>query len=234
LSTANVWNGATSVIPPSTKEALVLTAERLFALHGLDGVSLRQICEAAGTRNNSAVQYHFGGKESLVQAILEYRIPAIAQRRRLLVAQVSPDDLRSVIEAHLLPTVELAESPDSYYATFLEQLQEYSLDEHPFTRLPETLQTHHHDYIRSVQRLLDEIPEPIRTTRIMQAAAISVHASAERERRRHHGTALPGFAVHMNNLFDGLEGFLRAPVSTATLTALNTARAGSRTRSSQA
>ena len=199
----------------------MLTAERLFALHGLDGVSLRQICEAAGTRNNSAVQYHFGGKEGLIQAILEFRIPGIAHRRRLLVAQAPPGDLRRVVEAHLLPTVELAESPDSYYATFLEQLQEFGLDEHPFTRLPEALQAHHHDYIRSLQGLLGDMPEPVRTTRIMQAAAICVHASAERERRRHHGSSLAGFALHVSNLFDGLEGFLLAPLSATTLAALD-------------
>ena len=37
-------------IPAATKEQLILTAERLFALHGLDGVSLRQISAEAGQR----------------------------------------------------------------------------------------------------------------------------------------------------------------------------------------
>src|SRR2546429_3278612 len=78
----------------STKEQLVLTAERLFALHGLDGVSLRQISTEAGNANNSAVQYHFGSKERLIQAIFEYRIPALARRRRLLAMERPADNLR--------------------------------------------------------------------------------------------------------------------------------------------
>ena len=54
-----------------TREQLILAGERLFALSGLDSVSLRQINSAAGQRNSSAAHYHFGSKEALVQAIHE-------------------------------------------------------------------------------------------------------------------------------------------------------------------
>src|ERR1700757_4705681 len=70
-------------LPPSTKEQLVTTAERLFAVHGIDSVSLRQICAEAGNANNSAVQYHFGSKDRLLQAIFEYRIPHLMAPRDL-------------------------------------------------------------------------------------------------------------------------------------------------------
>jgi AcrR family transcriptional regulator len=60
-----------AVIAPSTKEQIVLAAEGLFAERGIEGVSLRQIGAAAGNGNNSAVQYHFGTKERLVQAVFE-------------------------------------------------------------------------------------------------------------------------------------------------------------------
>ena len=66
-----------TLIAPSTKEQIVLAAERLFAEHGIDGVSLRQIGVAAGNGNNSAVQYHFGTKDRLVQAVFEYRLPRL-------------------------------------------------------------------------------------------------------------------------------------------------------------
>ena len=48
---------------------------------GLLGVSLRQIGAAAGNGNNSAVQYHFGTKDRLVQAVFEYRLPRLRERR---------------------------------------------------------------------------------------------------------------------------------------------------------
>ena len=119
----------------STVDRLVEVGERLFAQHGLDGVSLRQIAAESGTSNNSAVRYHFGSKEALVTAIIEYRLPDIIQRRELLAARSDPDDLRSVLEAHLLPTMDMAESADNHYLIFIEQLQRYGRStNHPFLR----------------------------------------------------------------------------------------------------
>ena len=89
---------ASDALAPSSKEQIVLTAERLFAEHGIDGISLRQIGQAAGNANNSAVQYHFGTKDNLIQAIFEYRLPYLTRRRELLVAERRPASLRSWLE----------------------------------------------------------------------------------------------------------------------------------------
>ena len=99
---------------PATPVQLLLAAERLFAEHGLAGVSLgRQISIEAGSSNNSAIQYHFGSKDDLLRAIFAYRLSDLMQRRALLKARARPDDLRAQLEAHILPLIELAESPDS-------------------------------------------------------------------------------------------------------------------------
>ena len=45
---------------------LLDSAERLFAERGVDGPSLRDINTAAGQRNASGVQYHFGGRAGLL------------------------------------------------------------------------------------------------------------------------------------------------------------------------
>jgi AcrR family transcriptional regulator len=58
-----------TTIPVSTKEQILLAAERLFAERGYD-VSLREIGVSAGSSNNSAVQYHFGSKEQLAVAMI--------------------------------------------------------------------------------------------------------------------------------------------------------------------
>src|SRR4051812_43064837 len=114
----------------STKEQLVVTAERLFAVHGLDGVSLRQIGVEAGNANNSAVQYHFGSKEGLIQAIFEHRVPHLNRRRQILGAQRTTDDLRTLVEVYLLPVLEESELDDSWYMTFLVQLQGVAAGDH--------------------------------------------------------------------------------------------------------
>ena len=50
----------------SPRDALRRSAEQLFAAHGVDGVSLRQITREAGQRNTTALQYHFGSRDGLL------------------------------------------------------------------------------------------------------------------------------------------------------------------------
>jgi AcrR family transcriptional regulator len=47
-------------------------ALRLFAEHGIDGVTVRQIAEGAGQKNHAAVGYHFGSKDALVRAVIAH------------------------------------------------------------------------------------------------------------------------------------------------------------------
>ena len=54
----------------ATKERLLREAERLFARRGLYQVTVREITEAAEQRNVSALSYHFGSREGLLDAIL--------------------------------------------------------------------------------------------------------------------------------------------------------------------
>ncbi|WP_261570630.1 TetR/AcrR family transcriptional regulator [Frankia gtarii] len=54
-----------------TRRDLLLAAERLFAAGGIDGPSMREISKAAGQLNTSALQYHFGDRQSVLAAIIE-------------------------------------------------------------------------------------------------------------------------------------------------------------------
>ena len=98
---------------------LILTAEELFAEHGIDNVSLRQIASAAGYVNPATIQYHFGTKAALLEAIVEHRVPAIDRRRLELFAEV-PDDLHGLAEVMARPFLELDSS--SHYAGFVSSL----------------------------------------------------------------------------------------------------------------
>ncbi len=53
------------------KQRLLTAAVSLFAQHGIDAVSLRTINREAGCKNNSALHYHFGSKQALVEALAE-------------------------------------------------------------------------------------------------------------------------------------------------------------------
>ena len=95
-----------------TRSRLLDTASRLFAERGVHSVSLAEIVREADQKNASALHYHFGGREELVEAVLARFIPVI-RRRRLELLEVAratpPDDLRAPVEALVLPVTELAQ-----------------------------------------------------------------------------------------------------------------------------
>ena len=102
-----------------TRERLLATAEELFATRGIDAVSVRDITEAAGA-NIAAVNYHFGSRRGLIDAIVERRADALGTRRAQLLDALNgagPVDIRALIQAMVLPTAELAASdPSTRYA----------------------------------------------------------------------------------------------------------------------
>ena len=99
-------------------------AEALYGRHGLEGVSLRQISFSAGTGNNYAVQYHFGGVAGLVRAILTKRIPETEMRMARLLAKTKADgrlaDTRALVELLFRPLFDHVDSHgDRSHARFV-------------------------------------------------------------------------------------------------------------------
>jgi AcrR family transcriptional regulator len=214
------WDHRVTTIAPSTKEQIVLAAEALFAARGIEGVSLRQIGAAAGNGNNSAVQYHFGTKERLVQAVFEYRLPRLRERRDLLLVERRPDDLRAWVECEARWMFEQSELDDSNYMSFVSMLTQYGRTD-VFDELPDDLVTSTRAYHAHINSLLDHLVEPLRTHRIRRAVASLVHAAADRERARNLGQPLLPFAVALGDVVDGIVGYLEAPASPETLAALD-------------
>lgn len=70
-----------------TKERILDAAERLFAQHSYAGVSLRTITAEAGV-NLAAVNYHFGSKDALLQAVFLRRAKDLNRERLRLLAEV--------------------------------------------------------------------------------------------------------------------------------------------------
>jgi AcrR family transcriptional regulator len=94
---------------PTTRDLLIATAEQLFAERGLEGVSLREINAAAGQRNSSALQYHFGDRSGLIRAVLAKHQPEVESRRHALLdeyeaAPPATDRLRVLAGALVRPS----------------------------------------------------------------------------------------------------------------------------------
>jgi AcrR family transcriptional regulator len=72
---------------PDTKERILDAAEKLFALKGFHVTSLRSITTEAGV-NLAAVNYHFGSKNALIEAIFERRLQPLNRERFARLAAV--------------------------------------------------------------------------------------------------------------------------------------------------
>ncbi|WP_141014781.1 TetR/AcrR family transcriptional regulator [Nocardioides sambongensis] len=170
-----------------TRAALVDTAERMIAERGT-AVSLREISSAAGQRNHSAAQYHFGSREGLVTAVIRHRSAPIDTRRRELLEQVAPGSgparVTALVAVLVQPWVDvLADSDgDSCYLRFLAQV----LDD-PDLRVALGGQHEGPDAVREVNeelaRLLAHLPAREQARRIAWASAVALRLLAHEERR---------------------------------------------------
>ncbi|GAA2413036.1 TetR/AcrR family transcriptional regulator [Actinomadura vinacea] len=92
--------------PAPTRERLLDAAQRLYARRGLDAVSLREINQAAGARNATAVQYHFRDRAGIVRAIIARHRPDVEARRHALLdayESAGRDDMRALAAALVRP-----------------------------------------------------------------------------------------------------------------------------------
>jgi AcrR family transcriptional regulator len=205
----------------STKEQILLAAERMFADHGVDGVSMRQIGTAVGSGNNSAVLYHFGSKEKLVQAIFEYRLPRLRERRGALIAERQPSDLRGWLECQIAVVLEQSELEDSNYMSFVASLSQHGGD--AFKHLPQRFARGQREFLEQLRACLTSVDEPLRSHRLAQVMEMTVQAAANRERARARRRSVLPLALESVNLVDCMVGFLEAPVSPASRAALDAA-----------
>lgn len=89
-----------------TKEKLLQTAIELFAKHGINGVSTRMLAKESGV-NLSSINYYFGGKQKLYDAVLESIIEKISafiasKRAPLLETQLPPNEEFKVFIGNLI------------------------------------------------------------------------------------------------------------------------------------
>jgi AcrR family transcriptional regulator len=122
-----------------TKTRILDAAEELFTEHGFEATSLRQLTTAAGV-NLAAVNYHFGSKEELFQAVLTRRLDAMNQERIELLETLEreagnkPLSCEKVIFAMLIPALRLARDEKRGGKNFLRVLGRAYADPAPFIR----------------------------------------------------------------------------------------------------
>src|SRR3982751_2203971 len=122
----------------ATQARILDAAETLFMEHGFEATSLRLITAAASV-NLAAVNYHFGSKEELFQAVLTRRLHPMKQARVALLdryekAATGAVRCESILAALFIPALDLARDPQRGGANFLRLLGRAYADPAPFIR----------------------------------------------------------------------------------------------------
>lgn len=174
-----------------TTEKIIDAAERLFAEHGIDGVSMRRIGAAAGSGNHYAVQYHFKDKVGLARAIIAARAGSLEEKRMRLLNEAGTNgglrDPHALMRAYLLPYALHTDKDGRHtYAAFA-----ISLNFHSSIPDPQSISREMVPMAMHILHLLTEcLPDvPIdavrRRLRIAMVAFLHAVVEADRESQAH-------------------------------------------------
>lgn len=200
-----------------TKERLLREASRLFARRGVWQVTVREITQAAGQRNVSALNYHFGSREGVLDAILtRHGDPTDVSRGEHLAAVGVDAPTDDLVRALVVPYASnLATAEGREYLRIVAQLtQQFATwrDRAPGTG-PNLIQI-----LEILESRPEELPEAVRRERVVEMIMLMTAALAERARVIQSDRAPeldePTFVA---NLAAVLVGVLQAPLNLGTL-----------------
>ncbi len=197
----------------ATRELLMVTAERLFAMNGVEGVTLREIQAAAGQSNSSVITYHFGSQAGLVRALLEFRYRKINARRAELLQEAWDrgvvGDPREAVWIIVRPLIESIDAGEM----FVPFLARVSANTRTFAEyLPPQMSDSTVNVLRdTVPGLLSGLPERARLGREVQLYNSVLNLLAELARGHQRISD-----AQLSNYVDGWVGMLTAPMSAAT------------------
>ncbi|MEU8891827.1 TetR family transcriptional regulator [Streptomyces sp. NPDC048442] len=198
---------------PETRDKLIRAAEEVFAAQGVDGAQLRDVVRLAGQSNPSAVQYHFGSRAGLLDAVMAGRQERTEQvlAPLLTACGVSVRELITALVA--AEATELATDRGRRCLRVSAQLSHES-GVRSRTPHPTLAGTSYWQLIERVEAALVRggLPEPLLLERIDLALTLVGAAMADRARQYLAGVApLTGQNVFLADLVETTTALLGAP-----------------------
>lgn len=205
--------------PDATRAQLIRAGERLFAERGIHQVRLREINALAGQKNRSALHYHFGSRDGLVEAILSAHQTAMDEEVRpaldVLVARGQPS-VREVVAVwvHAL-SGELRERSGRDFLRIVPQVLDMV---NPIVRRGATVRasTQSGRTFALLDQCIAELPTPVRRERLVSYSLILTTLFADRAALVESGGAIAldddAFAAHA---LDVICGAITAPSTVA-------------------
>jgi AcrR family transcriptional regulator len=207
-----------------TRDQIKMAAQMLFARHGIDAVTVQQIVDAAGQRNNAALYYHFRTKEELIRQMVVDGAAVLDARRREMLDEMEkrdgPASIREVMLVLFMPVIELGEDERwRGYIRFISHLQASD----PKALRDALSNRWNAGYVECVNHLKRMLPGPaaiveqrLSILAIYSNAVLSAHEAAL-ESRNTRSSRLWGQPFTIENILDMLEAAITCPPSQATL-----------------
>ncbi|MFF2543423.1 TetR family transcriptional regulator [Kitasatospora sp. NPDC058063] len=163
-----------------TRERLLRAAEELFATRGVEAALTRDITRLAGQSNPSAVQYHFGSREGLLDAIMAGRQERAEQALAPRLPALADADLPGLLGA--LVAAEATELRTEQGRHCLRISAQVSHNSGVRTRTPHPTLAGggYWRLIELVEDRISALPEPIRLERIDLVLTLIGAALADR------------------------------------------------------
>jgi AcrR family transcriptional regulator len=204
------------------KQALLDAAAVLMDERGVDNVTINDISQASGHRNRSAVQYHFGSRDAVIQAVISRNMDPVDAERNMLLDHLetigAPLTTRSVLEVVVLPLARHLRTPEGrrYFRIGAQLIN------HPrFMSDAREALTVNSSITRCAAYLLpglDHLPAPIAAERTSQVTSFIIRACGDQSRLMDSDPpARPVLSVEdfTVNLVDTIMAIIQAPTSVA-------------------
>jgi AcrR family transcriptional regulator len=202
----------------STKERIKRGARKLFARHGVDAMTVRDIVRESKVKNASALNYYFGSKEELIQTLIRDALSTADQRLDAALSALEknggPTSVRQVIEILVLRVLPPTASDDDQasarlFATLLDARR------HIVTGTVRKLgYSSYNRALDHLRRLMQPMPLAVKNQRLLfyfwsSTSILAVLEAALTEKGRF--TPPWSAADPLLNLVDSAVGMLEAP-----------------------
>jgi AcrR family transcriptional regulator len=169
----------------ATRERVLDAAERLFAEHGFDTVSIRQIAHAAHV-TLGVVGFHGGSKLDLFRTILERRVATLSVARREALAALRAGgrrpDLRALIHAYMAPYLKIAAGGDPQWRAYARLIARIVSDDRWYPHVRDLYDPVAREYLEAIEAIHPEIDRKRLVTAFVLSVAsmLSIVASTSR------------------------------------------------------
>ena len=203
-----------------TRQLLMRTAEKLIASKGLENITIREIVETSGQKNESALQYHFKNLSGLVSAIHTDRDTQIHAMRALHIEKLArlnaPLTLRDACKLMVEPAFLLAKTKPDFRQYVKAFGHELALTDQSASKL-----AHRNggDTDREIKKLLRGVLSNLDDKafyRRLDSAVRFIASSMYHQARQPNAFRGDQAELFISSLIDALAGLLGAPESAET------------------